>query len=237
MSSPATQQPSPAADSEAAAIARELIACQGYCELVAAHLFGSALRVAPSLDEKMLLSEQLNEELEHFELLAALYASLGGDELLAVVADRASSAPIPETWVELAVAQTLFECAAKVQLRGCIRSSVPGHAKLVAKILAEEEKHGAVGETTLRTLLTEDDDFAATAQGAFDRWLLVSLGSFWDADAERSERAVELELTNQGAAPARRAYLAELTPMMSRCALRFPSAEQLGDFAEDLPKG
>lgn len=226
-------------DGEWKAIVVQLLESQGYRELAAAQVFGASLRFAPSLDDKMLLADQLREELEHFEAVAALYEDVRAGDLLSAVEKRAADVPVPGSWLEVAVCQFLFDRAGKFQIQEYRSSSYAPYAEIVRKILADEESHGAAGEAALRDLCQADHPDPASralAQEHFERWLRTSLLSFGRPGTPNDQRAVELGLKARPAADVIRDYLRDLQPAMEACGLSFPSRERLGlDLPDDAP--
>lgn len=226
-------------DGEGRAIVARLLERQGYRELAAAHVFGASLRLAPSLDDKMLLAEQVREELEHFEAVAALYEDVRAGDLLSAVEERAADLPVPGSWLEVAVCQFLFDRAGKFQIQEYRSSSYAPYAEIIGKILVDEENHGAAGEATVRDLCQADHPdpaFRPLAQVHFERWLRTSLLSFGRPGTSNDQRAVELGLKARPAADVIRDYLRDLQPAMEACGLRFPSRERLGlDLPDDVP--
>lgn len=226
-------------DTEGKAIVAQLLVSQGYRELAAAYVFGASLRLAPSLDDKMLLADQVREELEHFEAVAALYEDVRAGDLLSAVGERAADVPLPGSWIEVAVCQFLFDRAGKFQIQEYRSSSYAPYAEIVGTILADEEGHGAAGEATVRDLCQADHPdpaFRPLAQVHFERWLRTSLLSFGRPGTPNDRRAVELGFKARPAADVIRDYLRDLQPAMKACGLRFPSRESLGlDLPDDVP--
>ncbi len=213
-----------------------LLESHGRHELASAHVLAAAVPLAPSLDDKILLIEHAREELDHFESAAVLYEELDAGDLLSKVAPGAARVPRAESWLEVAFVQFLFCRAGKLQLREYAGSTYRPYAEIVAKILREEEEHGAAGEATLRELCREPPH-AEKAQACFERWLRISLLSFasWTA-AGRQGATLGLRARESGAVI--RDYLADIAPAISACALRLPSRRELGiDLPQDIPLG
>ncbi len=206
-----------------------LLVSHGLRELVAAHTFAASLRLAPSLDDKMLLIEQTHEELEHFELTADFYGELTGSDLHVAIIGIAD-APPPTSWPELVVAQFLLCRAEKFQLAEHRSSSCRPYAEMTEKLLADEESHAAAGEAALRKLSSDaaGADHLASLQAHVDRWLRLSLGFFPRGDADRESRAVELGLKPRDGTSAMQAYLVDLQAEIARFGLKIGSDLQIG---------
>ncbi|WP_394842349.1 ferritin-like domain-containing protein [Pendulispora brunnea] len=213
--------PSRASDlgAEAREIMVGLLMSHGQRELLAAHVFGSALRLAPTLDEKMLLAEQALEELEHFEAVSALYAELThGSDLHAAVADVAQLPP-PTSWSELAVAQFLLCRAETFQLAEYRGSSCRRYAEIIDKLEAQEQEHAHAGEATLEKVCRESPLDRASLDGHVARWLRISLGLFMPIDRRREARAVTLGLRGRGSTEAMQAFVDRIRADLSRYGL------------------
>jgi 1,2-phenylacetyl-CoA epoxidase catalytic subunit len=220
----------------------EILASQveslGFRALATAHAFASAMPLAPTMAVKKALVEYVWEELKRFETASDLYVELKPEEdLHAAVKPRVDEMPLPESWLEMAVVQFLYDRAGVVQLRELAGSSDERIARVAGKILEGERMHpmlGGEGGNALRNMLRMDPDTAAAAQGYFDRWLGASLRSFGRPGTPRSRRAIELGLRQRDSGDVIRDYLAALEPIMTACGLRFPSRAQLG---VELPDG
>lgn len=213
-------------------IVAPLLESHGYRGLAAAHVFGAGLRLAPTLDDKMLLAEEAAKELGHFEAAAALYDQIGAGDLLTVVDKRVTEVPLPSTWLELAVMRFLFDRAGKFQLREYLASRHLPCAVAVTQILAEGEAHQSAGEGILRDLCGGGTERGAKAQAHFDHWLRILLHSFGRPGTWQG--AVDLGPKSRDSARVIRSFLLELTPALSACALRMPSSQEL---ELDLPEG
>src|SRR5262245_30255895 len=99
------------------AMVTQLLESQGYREIMAANLFGHAMKYIPTLQYKQLVAHQIEEELEHFEEVAKIYADVTGSDLLKAIEDRFARVPYPSSWEELAMAQFLYDRAGEFHLR------------------------------------------------------------------------------------------------------------------------
>ena len=210
----------------------------GLRALSTAHAFAAAMPLAPALAVKKALVEYVWEELRRFESASDLYVELRpGADLHEAVHKRLAEVSPPESWLEMAVIQFLFDHAGVVQLRELAASGDPRVARLAGRILEGERMHaimGGEGGNALRNMLVADPDVAQRAQVYFDRWLGRSLRSFGRPGTTRSARAVELGLRQRDSAEVIREYLDDLLPIVTACGLRFPSRASL---ELDLPEG
>ena len=100
------------------ALVVQLMESQAYRELAAAHMFGYGLRFVPDKWLKFMVWH-IREEAEHYEAVAAMYRSFTGAEVEPVVKRRLADKPIPfaESWMELAMAQFLYDRGGFWQLK------------------------------------------------------------------------------------------------------------------------
>jgi 1,2-phenylacetyl-CoA epoxidase catalytic subunit len=143
---------------------------QGYRELVSAHLFAAGVPLAPTIDDKHMLADHAREELQHFEVVAALYEQVGGHGLYDAAALRASSVPTPVTWLEAAVAGYLVDRAAAVQLGGYKKLADARLDAVVHQILEHEQEHLSASETALLDQCRGSPAASARAAAHVARW-------------------------------------------------------------------
>jgi 1,2-phenylacetyl-CoA epoxidase catalytic subunit len=155
-----------------------LLEAQGYRELIAADMLASAVHLAPSLDDRVVLAHQVCEELEHFEAVAGLYEEIEGGDLFEIVRRRLSEVPEPSSWLEAVVVQCLVCRAGRFHLR---QHPWPGYlpfADIARRIVEDEEEHQAAADGVLRDLCRDSDANARDAEVHMQRWLLPTLASF-----------------------------------------------------------
>jgi 1,2-phenylacetyl-CoA epoxidase catalytic subunit len=219
-------------DDERARLAH-LLEGQGFRELAAAYLFTGALPLAPTLDDKMLLAEQVSEELAHFEAASHVYAEAGFGDLLGAVRERSQALPAPTSWPEVVLAQFLFDRAGYVQLREHAAASYAPYADMVRKIMEEEEHHQAACEAALRELHASHPDGLAPYQPHVETWLRLTLASF-DRPATFVEGRALSSLGGRDSATVLADYLASVAADLRAVGLALPSRDAL---ALDLPEG
>lgn len=216
-------------DQEYLDLVRHMLFSQGYRELAAATVFAKALDLVPSLAFKKKVMRHVEEEMEHFEECCNLFALLEAGDLddLATRHVR-ENAPIPpiESFLELGVAQFLYDRASAFQLREYENSSFDPYCRIVGKILEEEEGHESFGAEIL-IQHCRDPRERARAQELFNRWLAVSLRSFGRPGTQRNRRAIALGLKTRDSAAVAQEYLDSLKSVMRVCGLVFPSREEL----------
>jgi 1,2-phenylacetyl-CoA epoxidase catalytic subunit len=153
----------------------EMLESQGYRELVSAHLFAGGVRVAPTIDDKHMLAEHAQEELRHFEVVAALHDKLTGRPLFEIASSRAAEVPTPTTWLEAAVAGYLVDRAASTQLREYTKVGDPRLEAVVREILEHEHEHLAAAETALLDQVRDNPSIAVAMRSHVARWYQIAL--------------------------------------------------------------
>lgn len=206
-----------------------LIRSQGYRELAAATVFAEALHLVPGRAFKKKVVQHVNEEMEHFEVCCEIYAEIGAGDL-----DQVASAilrekkPIPkiESFLELGIAQFLYDRASAFQLREYENSSYDPYCRVVGKILEEEEGHESFG-VEIMVEHSRDPESRARMQELFHKWLAVSLKSFGRPGTPGNRFAIASGLKTRDSGAVAQEYLDGLRPAMRLCGLRFPTREEL----------
>ncbi len=204
----------------------KMIRSQGYRELAAATRFAEALGLVPSLAFKKKVSVHIQEELEHYEECCKLYSQIGAGDLDAEIG--ASELPIPTvgSFLELGVAQFLYDRASAYHLREYENCSFDPYCRIVGKILEEEEGHESFGaELLVRHCKGQSD--VSEAQGLFNKWLAVSLKSFGRPATEGNRYAISAGLKTRDSGRVAQDYIDALKTVMRICGLTFPTREQL----------
>ncbi|MFQ5843940.1 MAG: Phenylacetic acid catabolic protein [Planctomycetota bacterium] len=213
-----------------------LIRSQAYRELAASERFGYALRFVPTVEFKRKVVHHVVEELEHYEACVELYRQLDAGDLDAICHERLRDGPIPliESFLELGMAQFLFDRASAYQLREYENSSFDPYCAVVGKILEEEEGHESFGAEVVIEHC-RDPANRPRAQELFDRWLAVSLRSFGRPGTDGNRYAVSVGLKTRDSGAIQQDYVDDLKPTMRLCGLVFPARDRLGvETAPDL---
>ena len=88
-------------------------------------VFAEALLTVPTLEFKKKVIHHIEEETEHYEVCCLLYGELGAGDLDEICTNRlVSERPIPriESFLELGVAQLLYDRASAYQLQEYVKS-------------------------------------------------------------------------------------------------------------------
>ena len=215
------------------AMVKQLLESQGYREIMAANLFGHAIKYVPTLKYKQLVAHQMEEELEHFEEVAKLYADLTGGDLLQAISDRFERVPYPSSWEELAMAQFLYDRAGEFHLREYKTCSYVPYSKIVTKILEEEEGHEGFGEKVVEEL-AKDPQNRPHLQELFEKWLTVAMLSFGRPDTEGNHYAITVGLKTRDSGEIMQDFVNDIKPTMQACGLQFPTRDKFGI---EMPEG
>ena len=209
----------------------QMIRSQAYRELAASHAFSHALRYVPTLEYKRQVMEHAVEELEHYEACVALYSELDAGDLDKICTKRlAEDEPIPfvGSFLELGVAQCLYDSASGFHLREYENCSFDPYCRVVGKILEEEEGHEDFGAELLIEYC-RDPANRAEAQEYFDKWLAVSMKSFGRPGTAGNKFAIEAGLKTRDSAAIAQDYVDALKHTMRVSGLVFPSRERLAE--------
>ncbi|MHC4972149.1 MAG: Phenylacetic acid catabolic protein [Planctomycetota bacterium] len=206
-----------------------MIRSQGYRELAAATVFAKALDLVPTIEFKKQVVQHVHEEMEHFEVCCDLYREIGAGDLDEVCTGiLREKAPVPhiQSFLELGVAQFLYDRASAFQLREYENSSFDPYCRVVGKILDEEEGHESFG-AEIMIERGRDPAQRERMQEYFNKWLAVSLKSFGRPGTDGNRYAVSVGLKTRDSAAVAQEYLDSLKTIMRIAGLTFPSREEL----------
>ncbi|MGH7149335.1 MAG: Phenylacetic acid catabolic protein [Planctomycetota bacterium] len=209
------------------ALLRQMIESQAYREISAANLFGHSLKFVDDLALKREIVHDLEEEIEHYQATVSLYRDAGFGDVAEAIRDRLGRVPYPESWLELSVAQFLYDRAGKFHLREYRECSYLPYAKAVTRILEEEEQHEDFGAKFLQRFCA-DPSGRPKAQALFDRWLGVALLSFGRPGTAGNAAAIESGLKGRDSGEVMKEFLEDIKPTMRACGLAFPPREAVG---------
>ncbi len=213
------------------ALLAAMIRSQAYRELAAATVFAEALVLVPTVAFKKKVVHHVEEEMEHFEDCCRVYGLLDEGDLDAICTTRLrEERPIPriDSFLDLGVAQFLYDRASGYQLREYENSSFDPYCRIIGKILEEEEGHESFGAEVMIEHC-RDPKRRPEAQRSFEKWLAVSLKSFGRPSSAKNRDAISAGLKTRGSAAVAQDYLDSLKTVMRLCGLVFPSRERLGE--------
>jgi len=220
-------------------VLRQMIHSQGYRELAAATVFADALSIVPTLKFKKKVVQHIEEEMEHFEECCKLYAEIGAGDLDEICTRHLlENEPIPaiESFLELGIAQFLYDRASAFQLREYENSSFDPYCRIIGKILEEEEGHESFG-AEIMIEHCRDPDMRARAQQLFNKWLAVSLRSFGRPGTATSRYAIEVGLKTRDSSAVAQEYVDGLKSVMRLCGIAFPTREELKGLGTETAPG
>jgi len=201
----------------------QLLESQGVREFMAANIFSDALKYIPTVRLKELLARQVVEELEHYEETIRLYHDLGSnlEEVVEKRVGKYGGVPYVQSWFELAVCQFLYDRAGEFHLAEYRNCSYVPYARIVGKILAEEEEHEGFGERVM-VEACQDPEYRRQVQQLFNKWLTFSLTSFGRPGTPGNRFAIAVGLKTRDSGEVMQDFLNDIKPGMVKCGLVFP---------------
>jgi 1,2-phenylacetyl-CoA epoxidase catalytic subunit len=213
----------------------QLMRSQAYREFAAALLFGRGLSFAPSGKDLKFMSWHIQEETEHYLAVAKLFEQFTGESVDPWVQDRLSQKPIPmvESWLELGLAQWLYDRGGFWQLQEYVDCSWAPYRTIVGKIVKEERGHQDHGQR-IAVALCQQPENRSKAQPLFAKWLRQGLLSFGRPGTEGDRYAVRVGLKRREAGTVVRDFMDDIRPAIKEAGLSLPAVSELG---VDLPEG
>ncbi len=215
----------------------QMMRSQAYRELAAAQLFGHGLQYCPDLLSLRFISGHIQEETEHYGAVAKIYREHVGDSLEPWVHARLAEKPIPmaSSYLELAVAQWLYDRGGFWQLREYTESSWKPYRDIIQRIVSQEEGHQDYGQSIAVPLLRAEKD-RARAQALFDKWLRLGLLCLGRPNSEGNRYAIAVGLKKRDSGECLKDYVADIAPAAAEAGLRFPPRDSLGvELPADIP--
>jgi 1,2-phenylacetyl-CoA epoxidase catalytic subunit len=216
------------------ALVVQLMESQAYRELAAAHMFGYGLQYVPDQWLRFMVWH-IREEAEHYEAVAKMYKKFTGEEVEPVVRERLRSKPIPmaESWMELAMAQFLYDRGGFWQLKEYEECSFVPYRGVIQKIIKEEAGHQNLGE---RIVVEECQGgrHDAVKQALFERWLRIGLLSFGRPGTPGNRFAIESGIKKRDSGECMKDFVSDIRPAVKAAGLRFPDPAAL---RMELPAG
>jgi len=200
---------------------------QAYRELAAAHMFGYGLRFVPERWLRFMVWH-IREEAEHYEAVAKMYLEFTGESVEPVVQKRLQGKPVPfaESWMELAMAQFLYDRGGFWQLKEYEECSFVPYRGVVQKIVKEEAGHQSLGERIV-VEQCQSGRYDDVKQPLFEKWLRIGLLSFGRPGTEGNRFAIEHALKKRDSGECMRDFVEDIRPAVRAAGLRFPSPQAL----------
>ncbi len=205
----------------------QMMESQAYRELAAAHMFGWGLRFAP---EKWLkfMAWHIREEVEHYLAVSQMYRELTAEEVEPRVQERLAGRPVPfaQSWIELAMAQFLYDRGGFWQLREYDQCVFVPYRDIIQKILKEEAGHQGLGERIV-VELCQTGAHDEVKQDLFEKWLRLGLLSFGRPGTPGNRYAIEHGLKKRDSGAVMKDFLDDIRPAVRTAGLRLPDPSSL----------
>jgi 1,2-phenylacetyl-CoA epoxidase catalytic subunit len=204
-----------------------MLRSQAYRERGAAELFEAALPLAPDARWRDVIQGHVAEERAHYARVKEVWSETFGKpatDLDAWVSARLAEQPLPRvgSWLELAMAQFLFDRAGRWQLSEYLDSSFEPYRALAREIVDDERGHEEAGARLVVELCNAPDANRADAQAVFERWLGVALLSFGRPGGAGNRFAIAAGLKRRDSAEIARDFLADVAPTATAARLFLP---------------
>lgn len=205
----------------------QMMRSQAYRELAAAQLFGHGLQFCPDLQALRFIAGHIQEETEHYGAVAALHRQHTGQSIEPWVQARLAEKPIPmaSSYLELGIAQWLYDRGGFWQLREYADSSWKPYREIVGRIVSQEAGHQDHGEAVAVPLIRQEPD---RAQALFNKWLRLGLLCLGRPYSEGNRYAISVGLKKRDSADCLKDYVRDIAPAVREAGLRFPPKESLG---------
>lgn len=211
----------------------QMLRSQAWRELSAAQLFGHGLQYVSDLRSLKFISRHVQEETEHYAAVAELYEKHVGDSVEPWVREKLATKPIPwaTSFLELGIAQWLYDRGGFWQLREYEESSWAPYREVIGKIISQEEGHQYHGQNIAVPLIRQEKD-RAKVQRIFEEWLRQGLICLGRPGSEGNKYAVAVGLKKRDSAECIKDYVRDILPAVHEAGLRLPPKDRLG---VDLP--
>ncbi|MEF8913399.1 1,2-phenylacetyl-CoA epoxidase subunit PaaA [Natronomonas sp.] len=212
--------------------ATRMIQFHANSEIMGAYIERPFIRQAPSLDRKLAVSAQVQDEVGHGQLLYRAAEELGiktREEMLDELANGEGKFlncfhyPLDD-WYELPMIMFFVDGAAMRRQATLKRTSWEPYAHAIDKICFEEGFHIKHGEDILRTIATGSRKDQKRLQEAFEKWWPRILQFFGPTDDQSThgEFAMEVGLKTMSNDDLRNAFLNAYVPKAKKYGLELP---------------
>src|SRR6266498_4024444 len=148
--------------------------------------------------------------------------------MLVQLMERLAGKPVPfaESWIELAMAQFLFDRGGFWQLREYEECSFVPYRDVVQKIVKEEAGHQSLGEKIV-VEQCQTGRYDELKQDLFEKWLRLGLLSFGRPGMAGNRYAIEQGLKKRDSADCMKDFVGDIRPAVHAAGLRFPDPSSL----------
>lgn len=207
----------------------QMLRSQAWRELSAAQLFGHGLQYVSDLRSLKFIARHVQEETEHYTAVAELYEKHVGESVGPWVTAKLATKPIPwaSSFLELGIAQWLYDRGGFWQLREYEDSSWAPYREVVGKIVVQEQGHQVHGQNIAVPLIRAEPD-RAKVQGLFEAWLRQGLICLGRPNSDGNRYAVSVGLKKRDSAECIKDYVRDILPAVREAGLKLPPKERLG---------
>lgn len=207
----------------------QMMRSQSYRELAAAQLFGFGLQFVPNIKSLKFMVWHIQEETEHYIAVADLYKRHTGESVEDWVNERLQNKPVPfvDSWLELGVAQWLYDRGGFWQLQEYENCSWEPYRTIIGKIINEERGHQSHG-ARIAVELCRDATNRQEAQQNFAKWLRQGLLSFGRPNNEGNRYAIEVGLKKRDSAEVMKDFINDIRSDVKAAGLQWPAPEEIG---------
>jgi len=156
-----------------------------------------------------------------------------GESVEPWVREKLASKPIPwaSSFLELGIAQWLYDRGGFWQLREYENSSWAPYREVIGKIVSQEEGHQYHGQNIAVPLIRKEKD-REKVQRIFEEWLRQGLICLGRPHSEGNKYAVAVGLKKRDSSECIKDYLRDILPAVREAGLTLPPKERLN---VDLP--
>ena len=205
----------------------QMMKSHAYRERAAALLFANGMPHVPTAEKKF-MTWHVSEELNHYQLVADMYQAFANKSVEPWVDDRLASKPLPmtESWLELGMAQFLYDRGGFWQLLEYDKCSYLPYRTVVEKIIREERGHQDLGARIVVDLC-HDPKHDAVKQPLFEKWLRIGLLSFGRPKTEGNTYAISMGLKKRDSGAVMQDFITDIKPTVRACSLHLPDPATL----------
>ncbi len=214
----------------------QMLRSQAWRELSAAQLFGHGLQFVSDLRTLKFISRHVQEEVDHYAIIADLYQTHVGESVDPWVREKLATRPIPwaTSFLELGIAQWLYDRGGFWQLREYENSSWAPYRNAIGRIVEQEEGHQYHGQNIAVPLIRKEKD-RPKVQRIFNEWLRQGLICLGRPHSEGNKYAISVGLKKRDSAECIKDYVKDILPAVREAGLRLPPREELGvDLPDDI---
>jgi 1,2-phenylacetyl-CoA epoxidase catalytic subunit len=206
----------------------QMLRSQAWRELSAAQLFGHGLQYVSDLRSLKFISRHVQEETEHYAAVAELYQDHVGESVEPWVREKLATKPIPwaSSFLELGIAQWLYDRGGFWQLREYENSSWAPYREVIGKIVSQEEGHQYHGQNIAVPLIRKEKD-REKVQRLFEDWLRQGLICLGRPHSEGNKYAVTVGLKKRDSSECIKDYVHDILPAVREAGLKLPPKERL----------